>query len=110
MLLLLLPLSLLLLLLGVLLRFLFGSLLLLLPLSRPLLLRRWFLRLLPWLGLPLGLGMLRGLSLLVSTLLWMVLLFAVLLLCVNRNRNPDKQRQNGCAGDFNYFHKRFLHC
>ena len=41
----------------------------------------------------------------------MVLLFAVLLLlCVCRSSDSEKQRQNGCADDSNWFHKCCLHC
>ena len=47
-----------------------------------------------------------GLALLVpALLLGMVILFALLfVLGVNRSRNSEKQGQNGCAGNSNYFH------
>jgi hypothetical protein len=40
----------------------------------------------------------------------MVLLFALLLmLCVSRSSDAEKQRQSRCADDSNYFHKCCLH-
>jgi hypothetical protein len=87
------------------------SVLLPIVLVLPLLLLSMLLLLL--LGLPLLLGMLPfGLSLLVLALLLlgMVLLFALLLvLCVSRSSDSEKQRQNGCTGDSNYFHRCYLH-
>ena len=53
-----------------------------------------------------------GLGLLVLALLLfrMVLLFALLaLLCVGRIGDSENQRQNGCAGDSNYFHYGYLY-
>jgi len=42
-------------------------------------------------------------------LLGMVLLRALLiLLCVRGSSDSEKQRQNGCAGDSNYFHGYYL--
>jgi hypothetical protein len=42
-------------------------------------------------------------------LLGMVLLCALLvLLCIRRSGDSEKQRQNGCAGDSNYFHRCYL--
>ena len=42
-------------------------------------------------------------------LLGMVLLCALLvLLCIRRSGDSEKQRQNGCAGDSNYFHGYYL--
>ena len=42
-------------------------------------------------------------------LLGMVLLCALLLLlCIRRSRDSEKQRQNGCAGDSNCFHRCYL--
>jgi hypothetical protein len=42
-------------------------------------------------------------------LLGMVLLRALLiLLCVRGSSDAEKQRQNGCAGDSNYFHGYYL--
>jgi len=42
-------------------------------------------------------------------LLGMVLLRALLvLLCIRRSGDSEKQRQNGCAGDSNYFHRCYL--
>ena len=42
-------------------------------------------------------------------LLGMVLLCALLLLlCVGRSSNREKQKQNCCAGDSNYFHRCYL--
>src|SRR5712692_956200 len=50
-----------------------------------------------------------GLLVLALLLFGMVLLFAVLLLlCVGRSSDSEKQRQNGCAGDSNYFHRCYL--
>src|SRR6266849_792554 len=50
-----------------------------------------------------------GLLVLALFLLGMVLLCALLfLLCVGRSSNREKQRQNGCAGDSNYFHRCYL--
>jgi hypothetical protein len=65
-------------------------------------------RLLLLLGmLLLGLGLL-GLALL---LFGMILLFTLLLvLCISRNSDSEKQRQNGCAGDSDAFHRCYLHC
>jgi hypothetical protein len=51
-----------------------------------------------------------GLLVLALLLLGMVLLFALLLvLCVNRSGDSEKQRQNGSARDSNYLHTRYLH-
>jgi hypothetical protein len=59
--------------------------------------------LLPPLRLVLLLSMLwRGFPFLVLAHL---LLGVLLLLRVGRSGDPQKQRQNGCAGDSNYFHK-----
>jgi hypothetical protein len=42
-------------------------------------------------------------------LLGMVLLCVLLvLLCVRRSSDSEKQRQNGCAGDSDYFHRCYL--
>jgi hypothetical protein len=50
-----------------------------------------------------------GLLLLALLLLGMVLLCALLvLLCVRRSSDSEKKRQNGCAGDSNYFHRCYL--
>jgi hypothetical protein len=72
----------------------------------------WLL-LLSVLWLPLLLSMLLfGFALLVLALLLfaMVLLFALLLmLCVGRSSDSEKQTQDGCAGDSNYFHRCYLH-
>jgi hypothetical protein len=32
----------------------------------------------------------------------------LLLLCVGKTSDPEKQRQNGCAGDTNHFHGCYL--
>ncbi len=62
--------------------------------------------------LTLLLSMLRfglGFLVLALLLLGMVLLFALLLvLCVRRSSDSEKQRQNGCAGDTNHFHRCYL--
>jgi hypothetical protein len=51
-----------------------------------------------------------GLLVLALLLCGMVLLFALLLmLCVNRSSESEKQRQKGCARDSNYLHKCYLH-
>jgi hypothetical protein len=31
------------------------------------------------------------------------------MLCINRSRESEKQRQKGCAGDSNSLHKCYLH-
>src|SRR5216684_9291273 len=50
-----------------------------------------------------------GLLVLALLLLGMVLLCALLvLLCIRRSGDSEKQRQNGCAGDSNYFHRCYL--
>ena len=50
-----------------------------------------------------------GLLVLALLLLGMVLLCALLfLLCVGGSSSREKQRQNGCAGDSNYFHRCYL--
>jgi hypothetical protein len=50
-----------------------------------------------------------GLLVLVLLLFGMILLFALLpLLCVGRS-DYEKQRQNGCTGDSNYFHMGCLY-
>jgi len=68
--------------------------------------------------LPLLLGMLLLLSMLLfglgllglGLLLGMVLLIALLVvLCIRRSSNSEKQRQNGCAGNSNYSHRCYLH-
>jgi hypothetical protein len=78
----------------------------------PLLLLSVLLRLLLFGRLTLLLSMLLfglGLLLLALLLIGMVVLFAPLfLLCVGRSSNREKQRQNGCAGDSNYFHRCYL--
>jgi len=83
--------------------------LLLVVLILPLLLRvLWLLLLLLTLRLSM---LLFGLGLLVLALLLlgMVLFCALLvLLCVRRSSDTEKQRQNGCAGDSNYFHRCYL--
>ncbi len=59
------------------------------------------------------LSMLRaGFALLVPALLLsMVLLFALLfVLSVSRSGDSEKQGQNGCAGDSDYFHVCYLRC
>src|ERR1700757_4965321 len=56
--------------------------------------------------------LLLGFGLLVLTLLLLgvILLFALLLvLCISRGSNSEKQRQNGCAGDFNCVHMCYLY-
>jgi hypothetical protein len=51
-----------------------------------------------------------GLLVLALLLCGMVLLFALLLmLCVSRSSECEKQRQKGCAGDSNPLHKCYLH-
>ncbi len=51
-----------------------------------------------------------GLLVLVSLLFRVVLLFVLLLvLRVGRSSHSEKQTQNGCAGDSNYFHRYYLH-
>ena len=78
----------------------------------PLLLLSVLLRLLLFGRLTLLLSMLLfglGLLLLALLLIGMVLLFApLLLLCICRSSDREKQRQNGCAGDSNYFHRCYL--
>src|SRR5229473_2982144 len=50
-----------------------------------------------------------GLLVLALLLLGMVLLCALLvLLFIRRSGDSEKQRQNGCAGDSNYFHRCYL--
>src|ERR1700674_4515536 len=52
---------------------------------------------------------LRALGSLIALLLLMVLLCALLfLLGIRRSGDSEKQRQNGCAGDSNYFHRCYL--
>src|SRR6202047_171095 len=88
------------------------SVLLLVVAVLPLLLLGVLLRLLLFGRLPLLLSMLLfglGLLVLALLLLGMVLLCALLFLPrVGRSSNREKQRQNGCAGDSNYFHRCYL--
>jgi hypothetical protein len=52
-----------------------------------------------------------GLPVLASFVLRTVLLIPLLLvLRVGRSSHSEKQTQNGCAGDSNYFHRCYLHC
>jgi hypothetical protein len=53
-----------------------------------------------------------GLLLLALLLFGTVLLFVLLiLLSISRSGDSEKQRQNGCAREFNYFHScRLLYC
>lgn len=65
------------------------------------------------LRLPLLLSMLLfglGLLLLALSSFGMVLILAALvMLCVSRSSDSKRHRQNGCAGDCNYFHTSYLH-
>ena len=63
--------------------------------------------LLPWRLLSVLLLLFRfGLVVLALLLLRMILFFALLLLlCIGRSRNSEKQRKNGCAGNSNYSHQ-----
>jgi hypothetical protein len=44
------------------------------------------------------------------SLFGVVLAFALLVLCVGRNSDSEKQQQNRCAGDPNYSHMGYLRC
>ncbi len=86
------------------------SMLLMFVLVLPLLLLSMFLMFVLVLLLRLTVLLRVGLLVLVSLLFRVVLLFVLLLvLRVGRSSHSEKQTQNGCAGDSNYFHRYYLH-